>query len=146
MIDRLQHTLEAAGIYGVTIDGGGPGVTISFLAETSQSQRTQADAILAAFNWSQAAHNVWLNELAKAEAVRLFDDLQGNGKIIRAIVLTLIDEVNVLRQWLTALKAATALSTNYSTLKSGIAGLANTPDRTVAQAKTAISNKVTSDA
>jgi len=79
-------------------------------------------------------------KLAKLhEAAKLFHDgLQAENRALRATVKILVDELNILRQWMTDMKAATAASTNYATLKSGIATLPNTPQRTYTQAKNAI--------
>lgn len=64
----------------------------------------------------------------------------------RAIVLVAIDEINLLRQWITSFKAAVAASSSLADLKSRVAALANVPDRTVAQAKAAVTNKISAGA
>ena len=58
------------------------------------------------------------------------------------IVQTLVDEVNILRQYLTTLKAETALASTFANLKTRYATLPNTPDRTYAQARTAIRDRI----
>lgn len=63
---------------------------------------------------------------------------EAENRALRATVKVLVDELNILRQWMTDMKAATAASTNYASLKSGIGALSNTPQRTYAQARTAI--------
>lgn len=81
---------------------------------------------------------------SRTTAVDLFmNDPQATAKVERAVILTIIDELNNIRQWLTALKAANNTATTYATLKTGISGLSNMPDRTSAQAKTAVQNKIT---
>jgi hypothetical protein len=75
---------------------------------------------------------------AKAAAQNVIDGLTGYE--LRAMANLLIGELNDLRQWITAFKAQTALATNLANFQSRVAGLANTPDRTLAQAKTAYKN------
>lgn len=69
--------------------------------------------------------------------------LPGDGQqvLIRALALTVLDEVNVLREWIVSFKAATAAATNLSTLQSRVAALPDLPDRTKAQLINAIQNK-----
>lgn len=144
--DHLMMLLVAAGIVGVSFNGSGPALTMSFLAETTQGQKDSAAAILAAFDWSDAAHAVWLNQLLRDQAIAIFDGMDGAAKISRAITYSIVSELNAIRQWLVAFKTATAASTNYATLKTGVAGLSGMPDRTDAQARTVIVNKVAADA
>ena len=69
-----------------------------------------------------------------------FDGSQ--GVYLRALVQTLLNENNDLRQWITSFKAQTALATNLSNFQTRVASLPNTPDRTLTQAKTAIQAKI----
>ena len=62
---------------------------------------------------------------------------------IRAAAAVLVDEINVLRQWEMSLKAGIAAATSLADVKTAVAALPNLPDRTLAQAKTAIQNKIT---
>mgnify|MGYP001600442493 CR=1 FL=1 len=59
----------------------------------------------------------------------------------KAIVLTIIDELNNLREWIVAFKAATAAATSLSNLQTRVAALPDMPDRTPAQAIAAVRNK-----
>lgn len=61
---------------------------------------------------------------------------------LRSVLLVAVDEINNLRQWLTSFKAAVAAATTLADLKTRVAALPNTPDRTPAQAKAAILNKM----
>lgn len=62
----------------------------------------------------------------------------------RAIVLTAIDEINILRDWITQFKIAVAGAATLAALKTAVANLPNLPQRTAQQAKTAITNKINS--
>ena len=64
------------------------------------------------------------------------------GVYLRALVKVLLDENNNLRQWITSFKAEVEASSNLADFKTRVAALPNTPDRTLAQAKTAIQNKI----
>lgn len=77
---------------------------------------------------------------AKAAADAAIDGLEGYEA--RALAKLMLDEINALRQWITSFKAATAAATNLANFQSRVAALANTPDRTLAQAKTAYKNLI----
>lgn len=69
--------------------------------------------------------------------------IDGNeGYDLRGIAKVVVDEINVLRQWLASFKTETAAATNLSNFQSRVAGLPATPDRTLAQAKTAYKNLI----
>jgi hypothetical protein len=64
----------------------------------------------------------------------------------RTVAALLVDEVNILRQWLASFKVEVAAATTLADLKTRVAGLPATPDRTLTQAKTAYETKVDSGA
>lgn len=72
----------------------------------------------------------------------MFDDVNSLGKALRAEAAVLVDEINTLRQWIVSFKAAVAASSTFADFKTRTAALAGMPDRTLAQAKTAIQNKI----
>lgn len=59
----------------------------------------------------------------------------------KAIALTLLDELNLLREWLVSFKAVVAASTSLANLQTRVAALPDMPDRTVQQAISAIRTK-----
>ena len=65
------------------------------------------------------------------------------GLLHRAVASVLVDEINALRDWITSFKAAVAAATSLANLQTRVAALADLPDRTLAQARTAITNKIT---
>lgn len=71
-------------------------------------------------------------------------DLDKQDKILEACILVLLDEINSERQWIESFKTAVANATTLANLKTGVAALPAMPDRTKAQAKTAIINKYNS--
>lgn len=64
-------------------------------------------------------------------------------KGLRGAAAVLVDEINALRQWEMSFKAAVAAATSLADLKTSVAALPNLPDRTLAQAKSAIQTKIT---
>lgn len=59
----------------------------------------------------------------------------------KAIALTLLDEINLLREWIASFKAAVAASTSLANLQTRVAALPDMPDRTVQQAIQAVRTK-----
>lgn len=70
------------------------------------------------------------------------DDPTAEGIEWRAVVLLLLDEINNLRQWDASFKAAVAAASNLADLKTRVAALPDMPDRTIAQAKNAYLNSI----
>jgi hypothetical protein len=135
MIARLDVAIKAAGIAieGVSGPVGGP------IRVSPASLQATAQPIIDAFDWSQAAHDAWLATLDRSAAtVAIDDDRTPPYKVLRAIVVLLLDEFNALRQWDMSFKAEVASASNLSDLKNRVATLPNLPDRTRVQAITAL--------
>ena len=60
----------------------------------------------------------------------------------RALADILKDEINILRDWTADFKAEVAAASNLADLKTRVAGLPTLNDRTLAQLKTALENKI----
>ena len=91
--------------------------------------------------------SAWLAEHggdAIATAKRIAKELQDSdaetARIIRAVVKLTVDEINSLRQWITDFKVEVAAANSLASLKTGVAGLPNVPDRTYDQARTSVTN------
>lgn len=78
----------------------------------------------------------------KSNAKSLYDGQQEQGQALRALVYVLIDEINILRQWTISFKSETALASSLADFKTRVATLPTLPDRTLAQAKTAIQTEI----
>lgn len=76
----------------------------------------------------------------------LLSSAEGRDRFIRAVMLVLIDENNLTREWIQNFKSAVSASASLADLKTRVAALPDMPDRTVAQAKTAVQNKINSGA
>jgi hypothetical protein len=79
-----------------------------------------------------AADTLQLQAQQKIDSMDIFD---------KAIILALIDELNLLRAWVVAFKAATAAATSLANLQTRVAALSDLPDRTVPQAIAAVRTK-----
>ncbi len=138
---RLASVVVAAvpGVVGVSVGVAGDPATVLVQPPNLQAS---AQPTIDAFDWSDTAHNAWLNLRARADAAATLDLTTADAKVLRGVALVLIDEVNALRQWLAAFKVEVAAATNLANFQTRVAGLPATPDRTLAQAKTAIQNAI----
>ena len=83
------------------------------------------------------------NTLAvRAAAKAMLDGFLSSSLFQRAVADIIKDEINSLRGWVVSFKAQVALATNLANLQTRVAGLPDMPDRTLAQLKTAIKNRV----
>ena len=114
-------TLKAAGI---PIDGvsqtGPTSAVVSYATTATLAQKAQGATILAGFDWSAAGQASWENTQARAAAVARLADPDTDPKLIRALALVLLDEVNTIRALLVPAQGA----------------------RTIAQLRTAIQGKI----
>lgn len=98
-VSRLVVALANAGIPILTLDADdGPGsLAVEYLPGVTQVQLDAANAIIAAFDWSAAADDAYLNLQRREGAKAQVEVPDSVGKVLRALVKVLIDEINVLR-------------------------------------------------
>ncbi len=147
LTDRLYSSLQNAGISVDGISGVvSPWNPATVSVQPSNLQAT-AQATINTFDGSQSAQDAW-NTLPQdqKDAVMLINLNGANSRAYRAVAALAIDEINTLREWIVAFKAATALATSLVNLQTRVAALPDLPDRTLAQAKAAFINKVNSGA
>jgi hypothetical protein len=72
----------------------------------------------------------------------LMDDLNSLALSLRVIIDMTIKELNILRGWLDDFKTEVAAATSLSDLQTRVAGLPDTPDRTMTQFKTTFKDTV----
>jgi hypothetical protein len=83
------------------------------------------------------------NALFRAQAKALFKEVLDLARMVdRAIVLTSMDEINLIRSWITSYKAAVAAATSFDNFKTRVAALPNLAQRTAVQAKNSIESKI----
>jgi hypothetical protein len=84
-----------------------------------------------------------LVDVRSAAVTELISDPSPSAKLVRAILLTALDEINVLRQRDVDNHADVANATTLADLKTRWAARAALGDRTATQLKTAVQNKIT---
>src|SRR5688572_28071332 len=62
MLDRLDSAIKAAGIPIHGVSGEQGAVVVQFRPEATAPQQAAAATIVAGFDWSQAAHDAWLED------------------------------------------------------------------------------------
>lgn len=107
-----------------------------FPVEMSPAEKTSVDDAWAA---QIQADNLAASRSGAKDSV---DGLSPEGVRLRAAMLVVLDETNNLRQWIESFKAQVASASSLADLKTRVASLPSTPDRTAAQLKTAIKKKI----
>lgn len=136
-VPRLYATIIAGGVAIVSVNSAGvvapttlQGAAQPFIDTFDDSPAAQAAAQNLQDRTTGSAN------LGGADTTPLY-------KVLRAEAAVLVDENNVLREWLMAFQVQVAASTTLADLKTRVATLSALPDRTLAQAKTAIQAKIT---
>jgi hypothetical protein len=143
--DEQLHVEIAAlalpGFQGVCSAVGGSTVEVVFADALTAGQETTLGNTVAAH--SPAANALLLRLRARAKQM-LDEEVDSLYKLTRALALVTMDEVNIVRDWLTDFKAEVAAATSLADLKTRVAALASLPDRTASQLKNAIKAKLDS--
>ncbi len=109
-------------------------------SEMTAGEKTSVDNAIASAAATAASEQ---NLVDRTEAVAVVSThVTVEGKTARALTAILVDELNSVRQWLAAFKVEVAAATTLADLKTRVASLPAMPDRTLAQAKTAVTNKI----
>lgn len=139
--DPSAYADADATYYGALTDPAAPnGADLSVPKIYDGSQVRNASAPEQATFVTAAATDANLQQRTAALALAITNPVQ--RKILIGIVSVLIDELNTLRQWDASFKTATNGAGTFAAFKTAVAGLPATPDRTLAQAKTAIQNVI----
>ncbi len=143
LTDRLYDSLQNAGISVDGISGVVSPWNPATVVISPSNLQASSQATINAFDGSQAAQDIW-NAIPQDQkaAVRLINLTDPESRAYRAIAALAIDEINTLREWIVAFKAATALASSLVNLQARVAALPDLPDRTLAQAKSAFISKV----
>lgn len=103
-------------------------------------------------SWAaEPAFATWLSEhggdallTLRREAKEMLDaQADRHAALMRALAMTTLSEVNILRDWITQFKAATAAATTLANLQTRVAALPAVPTRTSQQLRDAIKKQVT---
>ena len=76
-----------------------------------------------------------------AASITFQSQLDNAERIVKGLGLTILDEINLLRQWTTDYKAVVAAATTLADLKTRVASMPALTQRTVAQLKDAVLTK-----
>lgn len=98
---RLHYTLASNGIPVLGVSGGPPPapVRVDYDPAATAAQQTQGDSIVAGFDWTPTnqVQTPADNTQARADAATLLDLLDAEPKLLRAILLALLDQLNTIR-------------------------------------------------
>lgn len=139
----LAEDLVAAGLPVDSVRGPSGGMAL-----VSTTRILTAGEEFIAFSVAAAAKTTVQAAAARfvARAKSAFaGDSDESARRDRAIVLSVLDEVNDLRAWIMAFKSAVAAATNLANLQARVASLPNVPERTKQQAKDAVLGKIETD-
>lgn len=143
--DALLAEIAAAGLPApVEVRYLAGQVILPYDAPLSTTQASTLLAVVGAHQNTPALAATRLTARLRALASALLDGPDGPQKLERGILLVLLDEINALRGWLVSFKVATAASTSLADLKTRVAALPDMPDRTAAQARSAVAGKISS--
>lgn len=119
-------------------------VRVDYRPEATGEQIAAGDAVVMGFDFSASAEADRVRNRLRASATNQYDSGADIAVLAdRAIALTALDEINTLRRWIAAFVAAVAASTSLADLKTRVAALPATPNRSTHQLKTAILSKIT---
>lgn len=107
---RLDAAIRAAGvpIHGLALGGSPPStVRVDFNGATS-GQQTTAQGIVDGFDYSAGAQMAWEQGQTRNGAKAKYDELDLYGRVLRAVVATIVDELNILRQQIVGVATVSA--------------------------------------
>ena len=134
---HLEDAVKAVcPVFGVSVGtiGVAASVRLDFKPEATAQQQADAQAVVNAFDWTEAAEDTRTNVIQRGEAIAGLNARGPHQKVLRAAAIVLAD-------WTVDLKAAVAGATNFADLKARVAAL---PQLTPANLRTAIQNKLES--
>lgn len=124
---------------------GGDLRVLGFAKFADVGGNTVRNAVQAEIDTYAAAQTDDENQQDADGAETLFLTHPRNRKLMTAYSDIIKDEINILRGWIVDFKVEVAAAANLGDLKTRIAALPDLPDRTLAQLKTAITNRINKD-
>lgn len=152
--DDLTLALQDAGHISVdSVSRANPAVVfgfgnvrLTFVPGTSGTAQTAAQSFVTSFDWGEVAKTQRALVRLRAVAANAINLSDADAKLARAIAAVLADELNLHALKINAILDAVDAATSLADLKTRIAAIPDYPQRTLAQIKTAIQNKLTSGA
>lgn len=142
--DPSTYAAVDSAYYGVAVDPTTPDGNDLSVPKIFTAPSTVRNATPAEQTAFVSAGSIDANLQQRAAALVLFQTNLTQRKVLQGLVAVLVDENNILRQWIMAFKAAVAASTNLANLQTRTAALPDMPDRTLPQARTAVQAKINS--
>lgn len=128
-------------VHGGTVDPAKVGGYLNSNLDWSQAAFDANAALIASVAATEAdAFKLQLRTLFNSAV----DGSTPEGFAARTILLTILDETNRLRAWITSFKAAVAAATSLGNLQTRVAALNNMPEVSAATMKTALADKANS--
>lgn len=126
-------------------------IRVDYRPEATPPQVAQAEAIVAAFDWSDAADATFAAQQVKAVATAGIDNgvlISGDRteRLVRALMEIILDEFNLHAAKHNALLNAIDAATTLANLKTAVLAIPDYPTRTAAQLVTAIKAKIAASA
>ncbi len=146
LTDRLTVDLQNQYINIDSISGMVSPYNPATVQVSPANLQTQAQPFINVFDGSQSAQDAWTQRVAdyRSRTLVYAFNPDPDARAYRAVVAVAVDEINTLREWIVAFKAATAAATSLANLQTRVAALPDLPDRTLSQAKSAFIAKVNS--
>lgn len=142
---RLTEAIAAVcPITGVRATGAAVSDAFFPLPSATPSQLAAAQAVIDTFDRSDSAQTAWENLQQRSAADALLSDPQATLKALRAALLGLVDQINILRERDNDRAADVAAATSLADLKTRWAARSAFSDITPAQAKAFVQNKIDS--
>lgn len=137
-LTSMHAALVAVGLPAVRINDNDGTIVVTYSRALTGPEQTTADAITASLQYQMGTPE-WLRSKAKKFMVNSADHL---ADVVRAVVLVLIDEINILRLRDRDRSTDVAAATSLADLKTRWAARSQLNDRTGLQAKSAINIKL----
>lgn len=136
-LSRMRRKIKAAGYAGEWRDSDGVVTWIPRVDQTAP-QIAAAQAIVASYDAAADAAQQLTEERAAANASLTAND----GALVRATILTILDEFNLHALKINAILDAVDAATSLTDLKTRVGNIVDYPQRTANQLRTSITNKI----
>ncbi len=146
LTNRLINDLQNQSIYIDSISGMVSPYNPATVQVSPANLQTTAQPFINLFDGSQSAQDAWTQRVInyRSRTLDYMASPDGDARAYRAVAAIMVDEINLLREWIVAFKAATAAATSLANLQTRVAALPDLPDRTLAQARSAFIARVNS--
>lgn len=147
---RLDAVVAAVcPIHGVSVGaiGDTKTVRVDYLETATPQERADADAVVAAFDWSDGADEAYKADQAKLAASQAYDKAQtaeagSSERIVIALALAALDQFNQQASVITAVMDAALAAKDFDEFKNAVAVIAKTQPLSTEDFVAAIKGKI----